>query len=84
MIAAIKSQDEFSVFREVIIEKLKQTNPQLLEALVATLPEKKKQAMKEVLQSHRIALDDKGKTQPRKLVKAVAKRIPANINNGGV
>ena len=80
MISAIKLQDEFSVFREVIIEKLKQTNPQLLGALVATLPDKKKQAMKEILQSQRVALNTKGKTQPRKLVKTISKKASVNPN----
>lgn len=70
----IKGQDEFTAFRDTIT-LLKQQKPQLLVQLVGQLVEKKKEYMKEVLQSQRVMLNEtQGITGARKMVKTVSRK----------
>lgn len=75
MISAIKTEDEFAAFRDTFTS-LKQSNPELLEKLGMSLPEKKRELMKEILHSRRIVLSHTlGQTEARKVVKPLSRKV---------
>lgn len=74
MISDFKKRDEFEYFRNVIL-KIKEVNLQGLAAIVETLPEAKREYLKLVLQSHRIAVGPNGtETVARKIVSVKSKK----------
>ncbi len=66
------------------IAKLKETNQPLLKALATSLPERKQQFLKEVVQSQRVPVGagTTQQTQARRTVKTVSRKIASvNKNN---
>jgi len=64
-----------------VILTLKEGNPKALQSFIASLPESKRDQLKQILNSQRVVLNpDEGKTQARKIVKARGRKV-ANPNN---
>ena len=80
LIAGIKAEDEFATFREAFA-KFKEQNQAYLVKIAENLSEIKKEFLKDVLQSHRVVLDQaEGTTQARKIVKVSGAKV-ANVKH---
>ncbi len=70
----LKSKDEFAYFKEAVFV-LKDRDIEFLHSLVVELPEKKKDYLKEVLQSQRIQSSATGTSLARKVVKVGGRKL---------
>jgi len=79
MVTELKDQDEFELFKKGIMA-MRDTRMNILQQLVEDLPQKKREFLKEVLQSQRIQLGagGTGRIEARRIVKPSSKRI-ANV-----
>jgi len=79
MVTELTKQDEFELFKKGIMA-MRDTRVDILQNLVVNLPEKKREFLKEVLQSQRIQLGygGEGRLEARRIVKPSSKRI-ANV-----
>lgn len=73
----LKQKDEFDFFRESVF-MLKEARSDVVDKLIANLPEKKVLFLKEVLQSKRISTDIEGRQTARKVVKTGGRKV-ANV-----
>jgi len=75
----LKLEDEFVFFKNVVL-KLKDQNKQRIEELYEKLPPQKQKFMKDILHSQRVTLDDLGKSQARRIVKARTGKVAVNLD----
>jgi len=73
-----KKQDEFAYFKTALRE-LRDRNPKALDELLNSLPEFKKNSLKDILFSQRVVVDEaEGKSQARRIVKPRARKVAQN------
>ena len=76
----IKSEDEFSFFKEIIY-KIRNNNPAVLRTFIDQLPEAKQNYLRDVLQSQLILVNkEEKKYVARKIIKIKGKRPSGTIN----
>lgn len=75
----LKQKDEFALFKDYL-NMLRINNEATIIELVNRLPHKKREFLNDILQTHRIIVDQKeGRTATRKIIKTKGRKIAAHI-----
>lgn len=75
----LKVKDEFTIFKEALHE-MKTIGETVTLDLVNRLSSEKKEFLREIMQSQRVAIDESGgKTETRRIVKPRTRKIATNI-----
>ena len=79
MVTELKNKDEFMIFKDCL-NAMKANNPENASELINSLPNHKKEFLRDIFQSQQVAIDSTGqKTESRKIVKPRARKIASNI-----